>query len=65
MYSSIITYKRAYDNVVCGAHAQVTAKGCPDVPLSWMYDLHLSIAKLFGKLCGATLDVSKGTIRRA
>ena len=40
---------------------KVTAKGCPDVPLCWMFDLHLSLVKLFGTLCGATLDVSKGS----
>ncbi|CAH1794732.1 unnamed protein product [Owenia fusiformis] len=42
-----------------GYKFKVTAKGCPDVPLCWMFDMQLSLAKLFGKCCGATLDCSK------
>jgi hypothetical protein len=38
----------------------VTAKGIPDVQLDWLADLNLSLAKLYGKLCGTILDVSKG-----
>ena len=34
----------------------MTAKGCPDVPLCWMFDLQLSLSKLCGRLCGSTLD---------
>jgi len=41
---------------------QVTAKGCPDVPLCWLFDAQLSLAKLAGRLCGTTLDVSKGIV---
>ena len=39
-----------------GYKFKVTAKGCPDEPLSWIFDLHLCLAKLFGRLSGATLD---------
>jgi hypothetical protein len=42
---------------------QVKAQGSPDVPLGWIFDLHLSMAKLLGRLCGATLDVRKGEER--
>ena len=41
-----------------GYKFKVTAKGCPDEPLSWMFDLQLCLAKLFGRLCGATMDSS-------
>ncbi|XP_077980047.1 zinc finger ZZ-type and EF-hand domain-containing protein 1-like [Glandiceps talaboti] len=34
----------------------VTAKGCPDVSLSWLFDLQLGLAKLFGKLCASVMD---------
>ena len=36
---------------------KVIAKGAPDIPLCWMYDLQLSVARLFGELCGATVRV--------
>ena len=39
-----------------GYNFKVTAKGCPDEPLSWIFDLQLCLAKLFGRLSGATLD---------
>ena len=41
---------------------QVTAKGCPDLHMCWMFDMQLSMAKLFGQLCGATLDSSQGLL---
>ncbi|XP_070581030.1 zinc finger ZZ-type and EF-hand domain-containing protein 1-like isoform X2 [Ptychodera flava] len=34
----------------------VTAKGCPDVSLSWLFDLQLGLSKLFGKLCASVMD---------
>ena len=40
---------------------QVTAKGSPDVALSWIFDLQLGMARLFGQLCSAALDSRKGT----
>ena len=45
------------DMVVC---LQVTAKGSPDIPLSWAYDLQLGLTRLFGCLCGATLAANPG-----
>lgn len=39
---------------------QVTAKGSPDVALSWIFDLQLGMARLFGQLCSAALDSRKG-----
>ena len=39
---------------------QVQAKGSPDVALDWMFDMHLSIGKLMGRLCGAILDITSG-----
>ena len=39
---------------------QVTAKGSPDVPLSWAYDLQMGLTRLFGALCGATLASNPG-----
>ena len=39
---------------------QVTAKGSPDVALSWVFDLQLGMARLFGQLCSAALDNRKG-----
>lgn len=38
--------------------------GSPDIPLCWMFDLHLSLAKLLGRLCGATLAVNQGETLR-
>ncbi|XP_071105472.1 zinc finger ZZ-type and EF-hand domain-containing protein 1-like isoform X1 [Haliotis cracherodii] len=43
-------------NTEWGYKFLVTAKGTPDIPLSWPYDLQLGLAKLFGRLCGATLS---------
>ena len=40
-----------------GYKFKVIAKGAPDIPLCWMYDLQLSVARLFGELCGATVRV--------
>ena len=37
---------------------QVTARGSPDTPLSWPFDLQLSLTKLLGRLCGATLGAN-------
>ncbi|KAK7482310.1 hypothetical protein BaRGS_00026438, partial [Batillaria attramentaria] len=42
-------------NTEWGYKFKVTAKGSPDIPLSWPYDLQLGLTKLFGGLCGATL----------
>ena len=39
---------------------QVTAKGSPDVSLSWLYDLQLSVAKLIGKLLSSSLNPITG-----
>ena len=36
-------------------HVQVTAKGKPDEMFCWMFDVHLSLSKLLGRLCGANL----------
>lgn len=41
-------------------YRQVTAKGSPDVALSWIFDLQLGMARLFGQLCSAALDSRKG-----
>ena len=43
---------------------QVTAKGSPDVALSWIFDLQLGMARLFGQLCSAALDSRKGRYKR-
>lgn len=40
---------------------QVTAKGSPDVALSWIFDLQLGMARLFGQLCSASLDSRKAS----
>lgn len=37
---------------------QVTARGSPDVPLLWPFDLQLSLTKMMGRLCGATLNAN-------
>lgn len=39
-------------------YVQVTARGSPDIPLSWPFDLQLSLTKLMGRLCGATLKAN-------
>lgn len=39
----------------------VTAKGSPDVALSWVFDLQLGMARLFGQLCSAALDNRKAS----
>lgn len=39
----------------------MTAKGSPDIALSWIFDLQLGMARLFGVLCSAALDSRKGT----
>ena len=49
---------RVTDSVEC--RRQVTAKGSPDVALSWIFDLQLGMARLFGQLCSAALDSRKG-----
>lgn len=38
----------------------MTAKGSPDIALSWIFDLQLGMARLFGVLCSAALDSRKG-----
>ena len=38
---------------------QVTAIGSPDVALSWVFDLQLGMARLFGLLCSSALDCRK------
>ena len=43
---------------------QVTAKGSPDVALSWIFDLQLGMARLFGQLCSAALASRKGWYTR-
>ncbi|KAK3717323.1 hypothetical protein QZH41_011553, partial [Actinostola sp. cb2023] len=40
----------------------VTAKGSPDVALSWIFDLQLGMARLFGLLCSAALDSRKASL---
>ncbi|XP_073246845.1 zinc finger ZZ-type and EF-hand domain-containing protein 1-like isoform X1 [Porites lutea] len=40
----------------------VTAKGSPDVALSWIFDLQLGMARLFGQLCSAALDSRKASL---
>ena len=39
---------------------QVTARGSPDMPLSWPFDLQLGLTRLMGMLCGATLNANPG-----
>lgn len=36
----------------------MTARGSPDVPLLWPFDLQLSLTKMMGRLCGATLNAN-------
>ncbi|XP_064597879.1 zinc finger ZZ-type and EF-hand domain-containing protein 1-like [Liolophura sinensis] len=48
-----------------GYKFKLTAKGCPDSPLCWPFDLQLSLAKLFGRLCGSTLDAKGFCLRDA
>ncbi|XP_077868975.1 zinc finger ZZ-type and EF-hand domain-containing protein 1-like [Saccoglossus kowalevskii] len=43
----------------------VAAKGCPDVSLSWLFDLQLGLSKLFGKLCASTMDTRQGVAKIA
>ncbi|XP_050394804.1 zinc finger ZZ-type and EF-hand domain-containing protein 1 [Patella vulgata] len=43
-------------NTEWGYKFLVTAKGTPDAPLSWPYDLELGLAKLFGGFCGLVLS---------
>ncbi|XP_041364980.1 zinc finger ZZ-type and EF-hand domain-containing protein 1-like [Gigantopelta aegis] len=50
------TFRSDSSNTEWGYKFKVTAKGCPDVPLSWPYDLQLGLCKLFGGLCGAVLS---------
>ncbi|XP_068674922.1 zinc finger ZZ-type and EF-hand domain-containing protein 1-like [Montipora foliosa] len=44
-----------------GYKFMVTAKGSPDVALSWIFDLQLGMARLFGQLCSAALDSRKAS----
>ncbi|XP_020615974.1 zinc finger ZZ-type and EF-hand domain-containing protein 1-like isoform X2 [Orbicella faveolata] len=44
-----------------GYKFKVTAKGSPDVALSWIFDLQLGMARLFGQLCSAALDSRKAS----
>ncbi|XP_064626439.1 zinc finger ZZ-type and EF-hand domain-containing protein 1-like isoform X2 [Lineus longissimus] len=37
----------------------VQAKGCPDLPLTWIYDLQLGTSKLMGQMCSETLNSKK------
>lgn len=39
---------------------QVTAKGSSDVPVCWMFDAYLNLAKLIGQFSGSCLDITKG-----
>jgi hypothetical protein len=41
---------------------QVTAKGSPDVSLSWLYDLQLSVAKQIGQLLSTALNPCAGMV---
>ncbi|KAL3875978.1 hypothetical protein ACJMK2_033871 [Sinanodonta woodiana] len=45
-------------NVEWGYKFKVTARGSPDMPLTWPYDLQLGLVKLMGQLCGATLNAN-------
>ncbi|XP_078317573.1 zinc finger ZZ-type and EF-hand domain-containing protein 1-like isoform X2 [Crassostrea virginica] len=45
-------------NTEWGYKFKVTARGSPDIPLSWPFDLQLSLTKLMGRLCGATLKAN-------
>ncbi|KAK3090627.1 hypothetical protein FSP39_013259 [Pinctada imbricata] len=45
-------------NTEWGYKFKVTARGSPDTPLSWPFDLQLSLTKLLGRLCGATLGAN-------
>ncbi|XP_048575305.1 zinc finger ZZ-type and EF-hand domain-containing protein 1 isoform X2 [Nematostella vectensis] len=45
-----------------GYKFKVTAKGSPDVALSWIFDLQLGIAILFGSMCSAALDSRKASL---
>ena len=51
---------KALSNQKYSEFRQVTAKGSPDVALSWIFDLQLGMARLFGQLCSAALDSKKG-----
>ncbi|KAL5017766.1 hypothetical protein ScPMuIL_005151, partial [Solemya velum] len=42
-------------NIEWGYKFKVTARGSPDMPLSWPFDLQLGVTKLLGRLCGAIL----------
>ncbi|XP_078346247.1 zinc finger ZZ-type and EF-hand domain-containing protein 1-like isoform X2 [Oculina patagonica] len=44
-----------------GYKFKVTAKGSPDVALSWIFDLQLGMARLFGQLCSSALDSRKAS----
>ncbi|XP_031567894.1 zinc finger ZZ-type and EF-hand domain-containing protein 1-like [Actinia tenebrosa] len=45
-----------------GYKFKVTAKGSPDIALSWIFDLQLGMARLFGVLCSAALDSRKASL---
>lgn len=47
-------------NTEWGYKFKVTARGSPDMPLSWPFDLQLGLIKLVGRLCGATLNANPG-----
>ncbi|XP_035685693.1 zinc finger ZZ-type and EF-hand domain-containing protein 1-like [Branchiostoma floridae] len=38
-----------------GYKFKVTARGSPDVPLPWLFDLQLGLSRLVGRLCGTAL----------
>ncbi|XP_071131694.1 zinc finger ZZ-type and EF-hand domain-containing protein 1-like [Mytilus edulis] len=50
-------------NTEWGYKFKVTARGSPDVPLSWPFDLQLSLTKLMGRLCGATLASNSQAVK--
>lgn len=43
-------------NTEWGYKFKVTARGSPDIPLSWPFDLQLSLTKMLGRMCGCTLN---------
>lgn len=47
-------------NTEWGYQFKVTARGSPDMELSWPFDLQLGLTKLVGRLCGATLNANPG-----
>ena len=41
---------------------QVSAIGRPDIAVTWIFDLQLNIAKLFGVLCSNAIDYRRGNL---